>query len=244
MANMEFIPNLPFFDFFGVNSKFDKKLFYDNISLVIFMSYSRNIKEAFLEYSNMFKAVLLTGLRQVGKTTFLLSIKEAKRNYVTLDDLNVRAKALSNPEEFFNIYKPPIIIDEIQYAPKLMSYIKIICDNSKENGLFWITGSQKIGLMKGVSETLAGRMGVLEMNSFAYREIVKSKYLPVSFDLLTAKEYIDKSVILKNILNGGMPGFVLQDMKREYYFKSYINLYLERDKRFKCFLCIFSFNCF
>ncbi len=195
------------------------------------MSYSRNIKEAFLEYSNMFKAVLLTGPRQVGKTTFLLSIKEAKRNYVTLDDLNVRAKALSNPEEFFNIYKPPIIIDEIQYAPKLMSYIKIICDNSKENGLFWITGSQKIELMKGVSETLAGRMGVLEMNSFAYREIVKSKYLPVSFDLLTTKEYIDKTVILKNILNGGMPGFVLQDMKREYYFKSYINLYLERDIR-------------
>ncbi len=195
------------------------------------MNYKRNIEQVFREYNNSFKAILVTGPRQVGKTTFLLAIKEKNRKYVTLDDRSIRNLAINNPEEFFNIYKPPIIIDEIQYAPTLMSYIKIICDNTNEKGLFWLTGSQKIELMKGVSETLAGRMGVLEMNSFSYRELTKSKYLPVSFDDLTPKEVITKQVILKNILDGGMPGFVLTDIKREYYFKSYINLYLERDIR-------------
>ncbi len=195
------------------------------------MKYGRNIKDTFLEYNKMFKAVLLTGPRQVGKTTFLLTIKEKERKYVTLDDLEIRNLANNNPEKFFDIYTPPIIIDEIQYAPGLLFYIKIICDNTNKTGLFWITGSQKIELMRGISETLAGRMGVLEMNSFSYRELIKSKYLPFSLDDLTIKEFISKDKILKNILNGGMPGFVLNDVKREFYFKSYINLYLERDIR-------------
>lgn len=195
------------------------------------MKYSRDIKETFLEYSNMFKAVLLTGSRQVGKTTFLLSIKEKERKYVTLDDLEIRKLALTKPEDFFKTYTPPVIIDEIQYAPNLMSYIKIICDNNSKKGLFWITGSQKIELMKGVSETLAGRMGILDMHSFSYREITKSPYLPINFDELTKKEEIPKKTILQNILNGGMPGHILENTKREYFFKSYINLYLERDIR-------------
>ena len=199
--------------------------------LVIHMSYERNIKGVFQEYNKMFKTILLTGPRQVGKTTFLLSIKEKQRKYVTLDDLEVRNLAIHNPQEFMKIYTPPVIIDKIQYAPNLLSYIKIICDNTNETGLFWLTGSQKIELMRGITETLAGRMGVLEMNSFSYREITKSKYLPLALDDLTNKEAISKNLILKNILDGGMPGFVLNNIKREYFFKSYINLYLERDIR-------------
>ena len=84
------------------------------------MNLKRNIEEVFLEYNKMFKVVLITGPRQVGKTTFLKNIKEKARKYVTLDDLEIRRMANENPKEFLSIYKPPIIIDEIQYAPKLL----------------------------------------------------------------------------------------------------------------------------
>ncbi len=195
------------------------------------MIYERNIKDTFLEYSEQFKAVLLTGPRQVGKTTFLLNIKEKERKYISLDDINIRKMALTNPKEFLSIYSPPIIIDEIQYAPSLMSYIKIICDNTKEKGLFWLTGSQKIELMKGVSESLAGRMGVVEMNTFSYREITKSIYSAVDFNDLTEKDYINETTLLNHILKGGMPEFVIDNVNRDRFFKNYVSLYLERDIR-------------
>ena len=134
------------------------------------MKYQRNMENIFLEYNTMFKVVLLTGPRQVGKTTFLKNIKEKERKYVSLDDLDLRKMANENPKEFLKKYAPPVIIDEIQYAPNILPYIKLICDKSEQKGLFWLTGSQKIELMKGVSETLVGRMGILEMNSFTYRE--------------------------------------------------------------------------
>ena len=101
------------------------------------MNYKRDIYETFKLYNESFKAILLTGPRQVGKTTFLLDNKESFRKYVTLDDLEIRKFANENPKEFIKKYSPPVIIDEIQYAPSLMSYIKIICDNTKEKGLFW-----------------------------------------------------------------------------------------------------------
>ena len=195
------------------------------------MNYERSIKDTFIEYSKSFKSVLLTGPRQVGKTTLLLDIKEEDRKYVTLDDLEIRRLAKENPKKFIETYSPPVIIDEIQYAPDLMSYIKIICDNTTKKGLFWLTGSQKIQVMKNVSETLAGRMGVLEMNSFSYKEITKIKYLPHDLNDLTLKEELTKDQVLKNILRGGMPGYIFDNIKKELYFKSYIDLYLERDIR-------------
>ena len=195
------------------------------------MNYERSIKDTFIEYSKSFKSVLLTGPRQVGKTTLLLDIKEEDRKYVTLDDLEIRRLAKENPKKFIETYSPPVIIDEIQYAPDLMSYIKIICDNTTKKGLFWLTGTQKIQVMKNVSETLAGRMGVLEMNSFSYKEITKIKYLPHDLNDLTLKEELTKDQVLKNILRGGMPGYIFDNIKKELYFKSYIDLYLERDIR-------------
>ena len=195
------------------------------------MNYERSIKDTFIEYSKSFKSVLLTGPRQVGKTTLLLDIKEEDRKYVTLDDLEIRRLAKENPKKFIETYSPPVIIDEIQYAPDLMSYIKIICDNTTKKGLFWLTGTQKIQVMKNVSETLAGRMGVLEMNSFSYKEITKIKYLPHDLNDLTLKEELTKEQVLKNILRGGMPGYIFDNIKKELYFKSYIDLYLERDIR-------------
>ena len=199
--------------------------------MVIIMNLKRNIEEVFLEYNKMFKTVLITGPRQVGKTTFLKNIKEKARKYVTLDDLEIRKLANENPKEFLSIYKPPMIIDEIQYAPKLLSYIKIACDNTKEKGLFWLTGSQKIELMKNVSESLAGRMGVLDMTSFTNRELCKSKLPPYDLEEFTNRDIISKDKLLDLILKGGMPEYLTQNIKREYFFSSYVNLYLERDIR-------------
>lgn len=96
----------------------------------------------------------------MGKTTLLKEIRRKNRKYVTLDDLELRSFAKKDPKRFLEVYSPPIIIDEIQYDPNLLSYIKIICDETNERNLFWLTGSQKIQIMKNVSETLVGRMGV------------------------------------------------------------------------------------
>jgi predicted AAA+ superfamily ATPase len=110
--------------------------------------------------SEFFKAVLVTGARQVGKTTMLKHLAEGQnRSYVTLDNLPARNLAKSDPVLFFQIYKPPVIIDEVQYAPELFGQIKILCDESETPGRFWLTGSQKFAMMKNVRETLAGRIG-------------------------------------------------------------------------------------
>lgn len=193
--------------------------------------YERDIKKTFLQYNSMFKTVLISGPRQIGKTTFLLSIKENEREYVSLDDWDTREEAINNPKMFLEKHKPPLIIDEIQYAPKLMSYIKIVCDKSNKKGLYWLTGSQKIELMKNVSESLAGRLGVIEMQSFSYREINKLKYEPIDLNNLSIKKNMNKDEIIKTILDGGMPGYLFEKIDRDFFFSSYVNLYLERDIR-------------
>jgi len=121
--------------------------------------------------SDFFKAVLVTGARQVGKTTMLRHLADGEgRTYVTLDNMMARNLAKTDPALFFQTYKPPLIIDEVQYAPELFSQIKIICDESEETGLFWMTGSQQFEMMKNVRETLAGRVGILELYSFSKNE--------------------------------------------------------------------------
>lgn len=193
--------------------------------------YNRNIETLFNEYANNFKAVLITGPRQVGKSTFLKNIKESGRKYVTLDDLELRALANKDPKTFINKYLPPVIIDEIQYAPKLLSYIKMICDNTNDRNLYWLTGSQKIQIMKNVSETLVGRMGVLDMYSLSNREMNNNDYLPLDLNNLVEGEYISKSDVLDKMFNGSMPDVIYNDVKREYFYDSYVDLYIERDIR-------------
>ena len=92
------------------------------------------------------------------------------RTYVTLDNLMARDLAKTDPVLFFQTYKPPVLIDEAQYAPELFSQIKILCDASEEKGLFWLTGSQQFDMMKNVRETLAGRIGILELYSLSKNE--------------------------------------------------------------------------
>lgn len=193
--------------------------------------YNRNIEALFKDYTNNFKVVLIIGHRQVGKSTFLKNIKESGRKYVTLDDLELRALANKDPKTFINKYLPPVIIDEIQYAPKLLSYIKMICDNTNDRNLYWLTGSQKIQIMKNVSETLVGRMGVLDMYSLSNREMNNNDYLPLDLNNLVEGEYISKSDVLDKMFNGSMPDVIYNDVKREYFYDSYVDLYIERDIR-------------
>ena len=131
----------------------------------------RKLERKFLRMSSFFKAVLVTGARQVGKTTMLRHLCEGQnRTYVTLDNMMARTLAQTDPVLFFQTYKPPILIDEVQYAPELFAQIKILCDESEQTGQFWLTGSQRYKVMKNVQETLAGRVGVLTLYGLSQRE--------------------------------------------------------------------------
>lgn len=193
--------------------------------------YKRSITDLFYEYTKNFKVVLLTGHKKSGRTTFLNNIKEKERKYVSLDDLDNRILANKEPKKFIEKYAPPAIIDEIQYAPHLLSYIKLICDGTDKRNLYWLTGSQKIQIMKNVSETLVGRMGVLDMYSLTNREIKSNDYSPLDLDNLITDEYISKEDVLRSMLKGSMPDVVYNNVNKDLFYDSYVDLYIERDIR-------------
>ena len=127
------------------------------------MYLERTLSPYIAKASNFFPVVLITGPRQVGKTTIFESAKSEQRTYITLDDPMLRTLAQNDPQLFLSTYKAPILIDEVQYAPQLFPYIKMIVDKEKKPGAFWLTGSQVFTLMKNVTESLAGRVGILEL---------------------------------------------------------------------------------
>ena len=202
---------------------------------------NRHMEEVVLKLSKSWSAILLTGPRQSGKTTMLkmLSEKEgAGRKYVSLDDLSVRQMAKTDPKLFLELYAPPVLIDEVQYAPELFTYIKIHIDKNHNPGDFWLTGSQIFSLMRGVQESLAGRVAILHMSPLSQREITGNLPKPFTTDLQTLLE--DSNCILglstpemfKRIWNGCMPGIVAADYQdREIYYSSYLSTYIERDVR-------------
>ena len=198
----------------------------------------RELERKFLKMNGFFKAILVTGARQVGKTTMLKHLAEGtNRTYVSLDNAMARDLAQSDPVLFFQTYKPPILIDEVQKAPELFEQIKIICDETDEKGLIWLTGSQQYGMMKKVRETLAGRIGILELYSFSQREkngLVFEDELDFSLTTLQARQRrISKNDVTKvfnHIWEGGMPQvWGVDDELRGEYFNSYIDTYLMRD---------------
>lgn len=207
------------------------------------MYIKRNIENTIKKVSLEFPVIVLTGARQVGKSTMLQIIKENNMNYVTLDDLDARNLALNDPKYFLEQYSYPLLIDEIQYAPNLLSFIKIIVDeerlknlknNETNKPLFWLTGSQQFNVMKDVSETLAGRIGVLNLYSLSLSEILNydSFVFNPSIENLknkTIKSKVDTKKIFEIIYNGGMPSIVTKTIERNDYFSSYINTYIERD---------------
>jgi hypothetical protein len=191
----------------------------------------REIEKKFKESSNSRKIVLITGARQVGKSTFVKSIKEKNRTYITLNDLSLRELAQNDPKLFLMNYKGPIIIDEIQYAPNLFPYIKMEADESNEKGKYWLTGSQKFELMKNVSESLAGRVSILEMSSLSFSE--KKGFNSPIFDPTNIKNKYNilPDEIFKNIYKGGMPEYINDELERNQFFNDYLLTYLERDVR-------------
>ena len=154
----------------------------------------RDIEKAFLGASQQFKAVLVTGPRQVGKTTMLKKLIEGTdRKYVSLDDIAMRNLAKNDPETFIKTFSPPAFIDEVQYAPELFSYIKIQVDDRQQAGDHWLSGSQLFRLMRGVSESLAGRVGLLDLFPLSQNEIYNHKDclpLETSFDkIITGRRH-------------------------------------------------------
>ncbi|MBQ8472182.1 MAG: ATP-binding protein [Bacilli bacterium] len=195
--------------------------------------YSREAVEMIKNISETFKVLLVTGPRQVGKTTLLLSLKPENMEYVTLDDEVLRNQANEDPKLFLEEHKAPLLIDEVQYAPRLFSYIKMNVDKEDKNGLYWLTGSQQFHLMNNVSESLAGRVGIVSLNSFSYSEIVqnKNKKLFDPNNLLPAKK-IDVNDIFSIIFKGGMPKLYIEEkLSRDAYFQGYIDTYITRDVR-------------
>lgn len=200
---------------------------------------ARNLEKVVLEVTKEYQVVLVTGPRQVGKTTMLQKLMEGTdRNYVSLDDLNERNLAKTDPEMFLQLHKPPILIDEVQYAPELFVYIKIHVDKYHNAGDFWLTGSQVFKLMSGIQESLAGRVAVLSLTSLSQAEICGGEMQPFTLDIekLSARRKertaADTGVIFDWIFRGSMPAIVSEkNSNSRIFYSSYLTTYIERDVR-------------
>lgn len=200
------------------------------------MYISRTLQFQVDKLSSFFPVILVTGPRQVGKTTMLKNCMRNNRTFVSLDVLEIRNLAKNDPALFFQKYKPPLLIDEIQYAPELFPYIKSIVDDSGENGMFWLTGSQQFLLMQNVTETLAGRVGILEMQGFSIAEKTNRKSVPFapSKNIPDSKDEKDVPEIFKEIWLGSYPKLCLNENAIDFweiFYSSYVQTYIERDVR-------------
>ena len=198
----------------------------------------RDLERKFLHMSTAFKAVMVVGARQVGKSTMLKHLAEHQnRTYVTMDDAQLREFARTEPKLFLQTYQPPILIDEVQKAPELFEEIKIICDESDERGRFWLTGSQSKKLVKKAGDSLAGRLCILKMYSLSAREKLRvepESELEFSLKALTARKKLfpQNNIVatFENIWRGGLPDVQEKDGEQfGEYFNSYIETYLMRD---------------
>ncbi|MCL2051002.1 MAG: ATP-binding protein [Lachnospiraceae bacterium] len=202
------------------------------------MYIKRHIEIALLQRAKERGAIVLTGARQVGKTTLIENIKPDITK-VTFDDLTVRDRAIGDAAAFMQMNPPPIFIDEVQYAPEIFPYIKIALDKSKRKGDFFLTGSQKFELMKNASESLAGRAGILELLGLSLREMRKEDwYVPFlpTLDYLMERKKAKKELAIKElwpiIHRGSMPElFTNIDFDWQNYYSDYVKTYIERDVR-------------
>lgn len=202
------------------------------------MYIKRDIESSIRKLSSFFPVLLVTGPRQVGKTTVLKNCAEPGRSFVSLDTLEIRELAQNDPALFLQRYKTPLIIDEIQYAPQLFSYIKAAADTDNIPGMFWLTGSQQFLLMKDVTESLAGRAGILNLQGFSYDE----KFQKKSFPFIPDRTFISRkendcigdgiNAVYKQIWKGSYPRlYTAADEFWEAFYSSYVQTYIERDVR-------------
>lgn len=198
---------------------------------------TRNLEKVVNQVTKEYPVVLVTGPRQVGKTTMLQKLMEGTdRGYITLDDLNERNIAKTDPELFLQLHKPPVLIDEVQYAPELFTYIKMHVDKNHEPGAYWLTGSQVFKLMRGVQESLAGRVAVLSLTSLSQAEICGGVMEPFSIDMeaLSARKAdrkeADTRAVFERIYQGSMPAVISgANSNNQIFYSSYLTTYIERD---------------
>jgi uncharacterized protein len=201
------------------------------------MYISRAIEPAVLAIAKTFPVLLVTGPRQVGKTTLLKHIAEAGRNYVTLDDPLQRRLAVEEPELFLERFEAPVIIDEIQYAPGLLPYIKMRVDRDGTKGAYWLTGSQMFHLMRDASESLAGRVGIVHLLGLSQAEISSRPsvpFLPTKEILAIKRKETEKGSlpeVFAAIQRGSLPALFAGENRPEVeqYYSSYVQTYLQRD---------------
>ena len=206
------------------------------------MYITRHMEKPVMELNEQYPVLLLTGPRQVGKTTMLEDLIEVEgkgRKKVSLDDLTLRELAKTDPKMFFQLYQPPLLIDEVQYAPELFPYIKIMVDERHQPGDFWLTGSQLFKMMEGVQESLAGRVALLHLSPLSQSEIMKrppeppfSLELPLLSERQNGRQMLNTPEVFQRIHQGGMPALVTGTYSNaSIFYSSYIDTYMERDVR-------------
>ena len=199
------------------------------------MYIEREIEATLQKYMKQFKVVLVTGARQTGKTTLLKHVVGDYFRYVTLDDFNELNNALNSPSTFITNSMLPIFVDEVQLAPNLFRQIKLVVDRNESYGMVVLTGSQSFNLMQGVSESLAGRVGVLELASLSLREVVgsstKEAYVPKVTNKSKTVDNNECFDLWFHICRGSMPRLQDSQVDRDVFYSSYVRTYLERDVR-------------
>lgn len=210
------------------------------------MYLKRDIEEYILKASQFFQAIVLYGPRQVGKSTTIEMLFGKTFHIVTLDDLEERMLAINNPKGFLEVHPWPLIIDEVQKAPGLLSEIKIVIDEQRKKWLdgnesrqlmYVLTGSNQFELQSAITESLAGRACVLNMYSMTQMEASGHKGFPfnpniqelIKIEQQAKVKYQTKAQIFETIFRGGMPDVVVANSERELYYKSYIDTYIEKD---------------
>lgn len=197
----------------------------------------RMLARTILKAMKSFPAIVVTGPRQSGKTTLLKMLFSKTHRFVTLEDPDVRIRAKEDPLHFLEQYEPPVIIDEIQYVPELLSYIKTRIDQRRKPGQWLFTGSQNFILMQGISQSLAGRAAVLSLLPFSFLERIGqgeiSREVATWLKELNSGQKCDDKVSLSEvILRGNYPEIASKrSVDRQLWCGSYISTYLERDVR-------------